>query len=129
MSRKEILAFLDKLDEEALFSLQIASLLGDTFSLDHLLELGPMKPTSLLTLLDALSQRDIIREKRGSSRGTYCFVQKDHPEIILQCMEESKRRSCLSNTIDYLERNLPNDEKDHLIAVIQSFYIFANDSR
>ena len=115
MNEQGTLALLSGLDEQALYSVQIASLLGDAFSLDHLLELGNMRPTSLLTLLDELIKRGVIKEKPGSNRGTYCFLSKRQPKIILQSMEEGKRRSCLSNTIDYLERNLPNDDNKPLI--------------
>ena len=115
MNKKEIIKFLNSLNEQELNALQVAILLGDTFSLDHLLDITKMRPSNLLKLLDEMINKDLIKEKSGSGRSTYFFFKRKLPNIVSNSMEEEQRRLSLSNIINYLERHLPDDQKKPLI--------------
>jgi len=115
MDERGILEFLNGLNEEEKNALEIAVLLGNTFSLDHLIELANIKPSKLLKLLDEMAKLNIIKQKAGSDKGVFFFRKKSFSNIILKSMDEEKRRLYLSNIINFLERELPEDDKKPLI--------------
>jgi transcriptional regulator with GAF, ATPase, and Fis domain len=114
MKTDDVLAFLKGFDEQEENALHVAALLGDTFSLDHVLEISNIKPSKLLRFLDKMLKYEVIRERSGNDKGTYTFAKKKVPAVVLKTMEEGERKLYLSNIIDYLERELPNDERKPL---------------
>ena len=115
MNQREALNFLNGLDEERQNALQIAALLGDTFSLDHIVDISNIRPSKLLNLLNEMVEKDLIREKPKSEKGVYVFSKKKFHTIILEAMGEEKTDLYLSNIVSYLERYLPNDHIKSLI--------------
>lgn len=115
MDTDGILKILNGLEEQEQNALHIAALLGNPFSLDHVLELSNIKASNLLNLLDKLANQNIIKEKSGNGKGSYFFTRKDFSTIIAKSMDEGQRRLYLSNIINYLERDLPGDDKKPLI--------------
>lgn len=115
MDTKDVLDFLGGLDKRKLVALQVAALLGSTFSLDHIIEISDMKASELLAFFDEMIKQDIIKEKSGNGRGIYCFRQQKVSKIVLRSMDIEKKELYLSNIISYLERDLPNDDKKPII--------------
>ncbi|MDX9786144.1 MAG: sigma 54-interacting transcriptional regulator [Desulfobacterales bacterium] len=115
MDTKAFAILLSGLDQQSLYSLQVAALLGDTFSLDHVLELTNIKPSKLLVLLDEMLKLGVMGEKLELGKGNYCFITPNAIKPILKSMTDEQKISCQSGIIDYLERNLPDDENKPII--------------
>jgi transcriptional regulator with GAF, ATPase, and Fis domain len=112
---KTIRDFLNGLDEEELTALEVATLLGDVFRLDHLLELSAIKPSKLLNLLVKLMRENIIREKSGAPEGIYFFQKREFRKAVLWTMENRKKGLLLPKIIPYLEKELSADDNKPLI--------------
>lgn len=117
MKKYQIQELLGRLDGQQLSALQIAALLGDTFSLDHVLALASIRPSKMLDLLDQMCQLDLIGKKTHGANGTYFFCNKKLPKIILESMSEEKKRMYIGDFIDHFEKNLlEDDENPQLLA-------------
>lgn len=111
---KKILDLVARLSGEELHALQIAALMGDTFSLDHVIDLSNIRPSHLLNRLNDLVNKRLIKENTSERVGTHCFVTRKLPDAVLRSMGDRDRKKSLSNIIGYLERELPTDDKHQL---------------
>jgi len=124
MKSEEMLRYFKELDQQELNTLQICVLLGNTFSLDHVIDLCAIKPSKLLTLIDKLVDLKICKNKINGLRGDYFFSRKDFSEIILKTIEKENKIVFYLNIINYLEQTLPNDETKNL--TIAELYLKLN---
>jgi transcriptional regulator with GAF, ATPase, and Fis domain/tetratricopeptide (TPR) repeat protein len=127
MKKEEISNFLNSLNNEEQNALQVAVLLGDALSIDFVIDLTDIRPSQLITLLNEMTNKKIIKEKPGNEKCIYLFTNKNFSNIVLDLMGEEKKRLHLSNIIDYMERNLsPRNDKKTLI-LAELFLKFKND--
>ncbi len=73
-----MLRYLKELDQQELNALQICVLLGNTFSLDHVIDLCAIKPSKLLTLIDKLIDLSTINNNRYEK----FFTRNHHPPAL-----------------------------------------------
>lgn len=115
MARKTILNFLDNLSEIEREAVEIAALIGVRFFLDHVLDLSSIKPSKMLDLLDKMVNLNFIRDDSNVGKGAFSFKFKELPDMIVDAMKEDTKKLHLSNIIDYMERELPQNNKKSLI--------------
>ncbi len=115
MDKKTVLKVLNGLDEEELTALEVAALFGDSFQLDHLLELNSIKASKLLQLLRKLVSDNVFVEASGIAEGIHFHVKRKFSNIVLASMADGKKKLLLSKIIPYLEKELPPDDMKSLI--------------
>lgn len=103
MKKHEIFEFVKALDDKELSSLQIAVLLGDHFSVDHILSVSDIKPSKFLYLFDRLIRANIIKKINNAASVTYSFCNTTFPNIIFKSINEEKKIEYCSLLIDCLE--------------------------
>lgn len=117
MANKMTRDFFKDLDEQELTTLQTASLLGERFRLDHLLELTPFKPSKILNIIRRMVRQNLIKEKSGIAEGIYSFAKRESRDIILESIEIRKKELLISQIAHYFEKELPDDDQKALILV------------
>jgi len=115
MEKYEIINFLGTLNDSEREALEIAALMGSRFFLDHVLDLGNIKPSKLLELFDKMIDVNFLRNEFNVAKGAFSFKFKILPDIIVDAMNKDRKKYQLSNIIDYMERELVQDNKKPLI--------------
>jgi len=119
-----VAARLDTLDPEDRQLLQIASVLGQTFTAKALAELTDLGPGEVEARLEPLIRREIIgiqTDPRSPERGQYRFVQGVIKEVAYAGLSR-KEKSSLHLQVAELLSELADDE---LAGVIASHYVDA----
>ena len=125
VTRKIMLDFINKLSDLEREALEIASLIGIRFSLDHILDLSNIKPSKLLNLLDRMVDLRFLQEDSVKDHDTYAFKSKDIMAMIIESMKEDKKKLYLTHIIDHMERELTQDDKKSLV-LAELFLKFKN---
>ena len=111
MNTEQGLDFTNELDQQDLATLRVAALLGNTFSLDHLLEVSKIKASKLLQLLDKLMKYNVLVQNPSKYKRTYSFAKPKLPKTIAESMSKEEKRMYLFNIINYLKKELPDNEE------------------
>ena len=111
MNTEQGLDFTNELDQQDLATLRVAALLGNTFSLDHLLEVSKIKASKLLQLLDKLMKYNILVQTPSKYKRTYSFAKPKLPKAIAESMSKEEKRIYLFNIINYFKKELPDNEE------------------
>ena len=120
------LEFTNELDQQDLATLRVAALLGNTFSLDHLLEVSKIKASKLLQLLDKLMEHNILVQKSSKDKRTYSFAKPKLSKSIAESMGKEEKRIYLFKIINYLKKELPDNE-EKLLRLSALHMQFEND--
>ena len=115
MAEIDISKFISGLNKEGREAVYIAALMGMRFSLDHLLDLGRIKPSKLLEILDIMKEKSLVRDDRGGKKGVYQFASKSLPGVIVGLLTQEAKETYLHKIIDYIEQELSADNKKPLV--------------
>ncbi|MGV8073500.1 MAG: sigma 54-interacting transcriptional regulator [Syntrophobacteraceae bacterium] len=117
MDISELNQFLADLDSQEMDALQLAVLLGDSFSMDDVSEMIDINPSKLFDLIDKLLVGGLIRNKSKNMNGIFLFTHNQLPALLRNSMADEKKRLYLSNIIHHFELKLPNNAKKAMILV------------
>jgi len=119
MGKKRIADLLKTLDNQEIYSLHLAALMGRTFFLDHVLEISDIRASKFLRLLDRLIDQGLVREQAGNFREKYYFKNKTELAAILKPLTREEKKKYLHNIVSYLEKDLQkNEDRAPLLADI-----------
>ena len=115
MTKHRIFEYIKKISGGEREALEIASLIGNQFSLDYILDLVAIKPSKLLELFDKMIKHNFLRENLDIGKGTYEFKSKKIQEEIVKSIDKEKRHLNMTRIIDYMEREFKQDKSRSLI--------------
>ncbi|MDX9786265.1 MAG: sigma 54-interacting transcriptional regulator [Desulfobacterales bacterium] len=124
MTSGKLQSFFQGLDELEKDVLHLATLFGETFSLDNILENIDIKPSRLLTLIDEMIDLGIITNTSTSIKGSFSFVHMAFLSLIINAIPDDKRKLHIDKIAAFLERNLQSS-KESAIA-LSNLYIECN---
>lgn len=117
MGISELDEFLESLDSQEMDALQLAALLGDSFSMDDVMEIIDIKPSKLFDLIDKLFERNLIRNKSKNMTGVFIFTKNTFPVLLRASISDDKNRLFLSHIINHYELKLSNNDKNAMLLV------------
>ncbi|BBO77816.1 hypothetical protein DSCW_52330 [Desulfosarcina widdelii] len=129
MMTKEILKYFSKLTKDAKEALQISAFMGACFNLDHILDLSSIRPSMFLEILDEMIDKDFIHKDKTAGKGSYAFSSVRLSDAILGSMKKDIKGLYLNKIIEYLEKELPKDDKKPLLLAELYLKLYSHNNR
>ncbi|MGV8073980.1 MAG: sigma 54-interacting transcriptional regulator [Syntrophobacteraceae bacterium] len=104
MNSKEFQSYLKGLDEQKKDILHTAALFDDQFSLDSIIAIIDIRPSTLLALIHEMLNHGIIANNTNSIKGPFSFTHKQFISAINSNIDDNRKQVNILKTAAYLEQ-------------------------